>query len=139
MIEQWGRGIEAMIGACEEAGVPPPELRYEEIGLTVDYSAKAVGDPRQDLVPQVGTKSAPSRDQVEILRLAWEAQSLIGLMTVIGRSDRTKFRNQVLRPLLEDGLIEMTVPDKPRSPRQQYRTTERGRAVAGAGTPKPDR
>lgn len=35
-------------------------------------------------------------------------------MQIAKRSDRTKFRNQILRPLLEDGLVEMTIPDKPK-------------------------
>jgi ATP-dependent DNA helicase RecG len=48
-------------------------------------------------------------------------------MSLSGRSDRTKFRAAVLQPLLDAGLIAMTEPDKPRSPRQQYRTTEKGR------------
>jgi ATP-dependent DNA helicase RecG len=52
--------------------------------------------------------------------------SLLDLMTITGRSDRTKFRNQVLGPLIEDGLIEMTIPDKPRSSKQKYRLTEKG-------------
>lgn len=73
-----------------------------------------------------GTKSAPSRHQVEILHKCQEAKTLLELMTIVGRSDRTKFRNQVLNPLLEGGLIEMTIPDKPRSSRQKYRLTERG-------------
>jgi len=47
-------------------------------------------------------------------------------MAVTGRTDRTKFRNQVLAPLMEKGLIEMTIPDKPRSSKQRYTTTERG-------------
>lgn len=42
------------------------------------------------------------------------------LMEVAGRSDRTKFRNQVLGPLLAEGLLEMTLPDKPRSSKQRY-------------------
>ncbi|MEW6665912.1 MAG: Fic family protein [Thermodesulfobacteriota bacterium] len=29
--------------------------------------------------------------------------------------------------MLERGLIEMTIPDKPRSSKQKYRLTERGR------------
>jgi ATP-dependent DNA helicase RecG len=30
---------------------------------------------------------------------------------------------------MEDGLIEMTIPDKPRSSNQQYRLTDKGRAL----------
>ncbi len=44
-----------------------------------------------------------------------------------GRSNRTKFRDQVLSPLLEAGLVEMTIPDKPTSSKQRYRITEQGK------------
>jgi len=50
-------------------------------------------------------------------------------MAVTGRSDRTKFRNQVLGPLMEDDLIEMTIPDKPRSSKQKYWLTMAGQTV----------
>jgi len=46
-----------------------------------------------------------------------------------GRANRTKFRDQLLSPLLEAGLVEMTHPDKPRSSKQRYRLTERGLAL----------
>ena len=46
-----------------------------------------------------------------------------------GRKNRTKFRNQVIRPLLDAGWIEMTIPDKPTSRKQRYRTTAAGRDV----------
>ena len=48
-------------------------------------------------------------------------------MSHAGRHDRTKFRNQVLKPLLNAGWLEMTVPSKPTSSRQKYRTTDTGR------------
>jgi ATP-dependent DNA helicase RecG len=50
-------------------------------------------------------------------------------MTLLERSNRTKFRDQVLNPLLEAGLVEMTIPQKHRSSKQQYRLTEKGRQV----------
>jgi len=37
------------------------------------------------------------------------------------------FRESYLLPALKAALIEMTVPDKPRSSKQRYRITESGR------------
>ena len=48
-------------------------------------------------------------------------------MTLVGRINRAKFKNQVLKPLLEAGWLEMTIPDKPTSSKQTYRLTEKGR------------
>ena len=56
-------------------------------------------------------------------------KSLVDLMAVVGRVNRTKFRDQVLNPLLAKGLIEMTVPEKPKSRLQKYRLTAAGRAL----------
>ena len=74
-------------------------------------------------------KVAPSRHQVEILNQCKEERPLGDLMAIAKRTDRTKFRNQVLNPLLKAGLLEMTIPDKPRSSKQKYRHTEKGCGV----------
>ena len=37
------------------------------------------------------------------------------------------FRETYLLPALQAGLIEMTIPDKPRSSKQRYRLTMEGR------------
>ena len=50
-------------------------------------------------------------------------------MQMAGRSNRTKFRDQVLKPLMEAGWLEMTIPDKPRSSKQKYRLTDKGREL----------
>jgi hypothetical protein len=55
-------------------------------------------------------------------------RSMVELLAVAGRTNRTKFREQVLRPLFDAGFIEMTVPGKPTSSKQRYRLTARGRA-----------
>ncbi|MFK4028017.1 Fic family protein [Stutzerimonas balearica] len=51
------------------------------------------------------------------------------LMAFTGRSNRSKFREQVLNPLLALGLVETTIPDKPTSSKQRYRLTAAGRAL----------
>ncbi len=43
------------------------------------------------------------------------------LMTQLGLSDRKSFSQRYLQPALQQGLIEMTLPDKPRSSLQRYR------------------
>ncbi len=48
-------------------------------------------------------------------------------MKMSGRSNRTKFRDQVLKPLLEANLIEMTIPEKLTNSKQHYRITARGK------------
>ncbi len=47
-------------------------------------------------------------------------------MASVSRKDRTKFRNQILKPLLDAGWLEMTIPDKPTSSKQKYRLTIKG-------------
>jgi hypothetical protein len=44
-----------------------------------------------------------------------------------GLGDRKHFRTEYLRPAMEQGLIEMTIPEKPRSSNQKYRLTDKGR------------
>ena len=68
------------------------------------------------------------RDQVAIMRKCQTESTIGGLMNLAGRTNRTKFRDQVLKPLLSADFIEMTIPDKPRSSQQKYRLTEKGRA-----------
>ena len=53
--------------------------------------------------------------------------SAIELMELLGLSHRPTFRKNYLHPALEAGLIEMTMPDSPKSPTQKYRLTEKGR------------
>ena len=46
-----------------------------------------------------------------------------------GQKDHTYFKNNVINPLIELGIVEMTHPDSPNSPTQRYRLTEAGKAL----------
>jgi ATP-dependent DNA helicase RecG len=48
------------------------------------------------------------------------------LQDALGLSDRENFRKTYLLPALEQGVIEMTLPDKPNSRSQRYRLTAFG-------------
>jgi len=49
------------------------------------------------------------------------------MQAALSLKDRKSFRERYLKPALGDGLIEMTIPDKPNSRLQRYRLTDKGR------------
>ena len=128
IVERAGSGILDMIELCAESGLRPPEFR-QDAGSFIQTLWRPVqsGSTEENVTAQVGTKLALSQHQVEVLSNCLEDSELSKLMIIVGRSDRTKFRHQVLNPLITAGLIEMTIPDKPRSSLQKYRITEKGR------------
>ena len=48
------------------------------------------------------------------------------MLAFMGLTDRTKFRRKYIRPLLEVGIIEQTMPEKPNSRNQKYQLTNKG-------------
>jgi len=136
-VEVWGRGTNRVIEMCKKHGVPPPLFEERQGFLIVTFRAQlvaegAAGTSGARSGDQVGTKSGLSRDQVEVLRLCCQEQPLVAMMNVVGRQNRTKFRDGLVKPLIEAGLLELTIPDKPRSSKQKYRLTEKGRRVLGS-------
>jgi ATP-dependent DNA helicase RecG len=77
----------------------------------------------------VGPKSVLSLSQVEILRNCLKEKDIGVLMAIAGPTNRTRFRNHELKPLLESGWLEMTIPGKPTSSKQKYRITMEGRKL----------
>ncbi len=137
-VEKVGSGIRRMRDAAKAAGVPAP--RFEATGFFTITYRKPVGTAGietqiQQAVArdedQVGTKSGLSRDQVDILMLCRQERPMIELMRAVGRQNRTKFRDGLIRPLIEAGLIEYTIPDKPNSRLQKYRLTVKGKKNIG--------
>jgi len=77
--------------------------------------------------PQVTPQVAPQVAQlVEVLdgeMLRSELQQALGL------KDRKSFTARYLKPALDAGLVEMTIPDKPSSRLQRYRLTTQGKEL----------
>jgi ATP-dependent DNA helicase RecG len=118
-------------------GSPPPEFEFDEdyryfmVRLPVHPEARAASAAVAKVTGDVGTESALSRHQMEILHKCTEDTPIGDLMSIARRADRTKFRNQILRPLLRAELLQMTIPEKPNSRLQKYHLTQKGRAWLG--------
>lgn len=91
--------------------------------------------PEGEVTPQVteqGTEQVTEQgteqgtEQVErqnrILEYCVVARSREEMMSFLGLSHREHFRSAILQPLLEQGLLAPTLPDKPNSPKQRYIT-----------------
>lgn len=80
---------------------------------------------------QVCPKSVPSEEGALIIRnLAQEGPvSITRLMEWAGESNRTRFRKNYLNGLMNEDLIEFTIPEKPRSSKQKYRLSEKGKEL----------
>jgi len=107
-IERMGTGTRDMIQDCRNAGLAEPDFSLTDGFVTTVHrkpgrAFEAVGGKREI---ESSAESGIQEDQVG---------------TKSGPS-----RDQVLNPLIEDKLIEMTVPDKPRSSQQKYRLTKKG-------------
>ncbi len=127
LADELGSGVRNLMKYGKAYGGEDPELVEGDIfKIIIKVPEFGSGKKSGDSAEQ-GTKSALSRDQVEILHNCLEEKSIGDLMDLVGRTNRTKFRDQVLKPLITAGLIEMTEPDKPTSSKQKYRTTEKGK------------
>ena len=68
---------------------------------------------------------------MDLVRLLARTGALksVEILKYLGLKDRTHMRQRYLDPALKLGLIELTIPDQPRSANQQYRLTAKGKAL----------
>lgn len=112
------------------------------IRMTVPYITKdregQVVEAEQ-ATPQVAPPVAQVRPQVrpQVSTLVFRLLKALGhrekgvgqLLICLRLKDRKGLSRRYLSPALEQGLIEMSQPDSPRSPTQKYRLTAKGMAA----------
>lgn len=79
---------------------------------------------------QVGTKSGLSWDQAKkVLSFCLSERSLLEIMEQMQMTSRNKFRTKYIMPLINNGLLDRTQPDKPNSSKQKYVTAAKGKEL----------
>lgn len=119
-IERMGTGTGDMIARCREAGLPEPQFSLRD-GFVVTLPrrpARALEVVTPEVTPEVA----------RMLRVLTGDMSRAEIMAALGLTDEKHFREHYQQAAIAQGLIEMTLPDKPRSSRQKYRLTAKGRA-----------
>ena len=95
--------------------------RSQKIGKEVEQLSFIYDNNRDNLI--LGTKKGLSQDHLKILKNCRNESSAIELMKILNRTNKSKFKNVIINPLVENGFFELTNPDKPKSPTQKYRLT----------------
>jgi len=134
-IEKAGTGTLDMFALCKQAGLPEPEFRtnhgvfVQTIRRTVATSKVKAEEP-VEVTPEV-TPEVTGEVQRLILSLH-HGMIHADILSVLGLRGQGNFRTLYVVPAMEAGLVEMTIPDKPKSSRQKYRLSAKGRAWVAA-------
>ena len=97
--------------------------RSQKIGQEVEQMSFFYDDNNDNLI--LGTKKGLSLDHLKILKNCKNESSATELMEILNRTNKSKFKNTIVNPLIENGFFELTNPGKPKSPTQKYRLTNK--------------
>lgn len=67
--------------------------------------------------------------QIVLKALLTDSLTISALMKITGEKNKNRFRKGVLNPLIETEWIEPTIKDKPNSPKQAYRLTDKAKKM----------
>ena len=97
--------------------------RSQRIGKEVEQLSFLYDNNNDNLI--LGTKKGLSWDHLKILKNCKNESSAIELMEILNRSNKSKFKNTIINLLVENDFLELTNPEKPKSPAQKYRLTSK--------------
>ena len=121
IVRQRQKEYYAALGLADQQGNASPFIEFMLAAL-------------QDAVEALHSDQASDQvsDQVHRLleALLQGDKSAAELMATLSLRHAPTFRKNYLNPALENGLVERTLPDTPRNPRQRYRLTAKGRIRA---------
>jgi len=118
-IERMGTGIRDMIRRCRHAGLPEPEIR-------LDGGCFVLTIQRQKF--ESGAQSGAQSEAI-LKNLGKEPLSAAELAVALELQSKTGAFKRTLQELVDSGMIEYTIPEKPTSRLQKYRLTEKGRRL----------
>ena len=90
-----------------------------------DQVTDQVTDQAADQVTDQATDQVTP--QLTVMKAVFGEMSRQQIQESLGLKHARHFREVYLEPTLRAGLVEMTIPDKPRSSKQRYRLTPAGR------------
>ena len=127
-IEKAGTGIRRIRDEARDLRCAEPAFESDSFVTVTFRPNPAVRAAAGKVVPQVaGEVAGEVAPEIRLLLATSGEMTRQQLQEALGLKHEDHFRAAYLLPALRAGLIEMTIPDKPRSSRQRYRLTPAGR------------
>jgi ATP-dependent DNA helicase RecG len=143
LIEAWGTGIQRM--RREVADYPEIELVLQEVGHAFQVQFRKLPVSSSSPTYRTRTGQGPDKqrtsfelgpDMLKLLDFCRTGRSVKEMMRFLGLKHRETFLKNYLHPLIQERLILMTIPDKPKSPKQRYVITPAGLKALGSDSQK---
>ena len=123
MVEAWGRGFEKIKEACGLYNGPLPEYEINESGIMVLCKAcdRYLALLRDDGQHHVQSEQDSEQDVINrIVKYCREPRTTKEIVEYFGFTNRLYFKRHYLDKMLADGILNMTIPEKPTSKNQKY-------------------
>ena len=126
--DELGSGVRNLTKYVKIYSKSTPELIEEDIFKIIIPLTPQVTpqDTMQDTMQDTTQVNPQDNRYNKILSFCKEEKSREEIQKYISINNRDYFRKHILTPLIENGLLELTIPDKPTSRNQKYRTTKKG-------------
>jgi ATP-dependent DNA helicase RecG len=130
-VEIWGRGTNRVISMCKKYGTAVPVFEDRNGFMHVTFKTEMVAGKaglRPESQPESQPESRPESLESRVLLVLKNGS--LGKQEIsarLGQKDVSGQLNIVVRSLVDEGLIGLTIPDKPKSRLQKYRLTGKGR------------
>jgi len=110
-VEHIGSGIKRIRNPCREYGIAEPRIEVSANWFTMTF--RRLGDQEAEAADEVTPEVTPEvRNMLSVLDGEMARRDI---MSALGLSDEKHFREHYQQTAIRLCLIEMTIPDKPRS------------------------
>ena len=128
LMEKVGTGFEKVLGSYKPYGLKYKPMAYSNeeffritlMDLSFDQNANSKMTPQVTQQETVNIGEEISQKHMELLEYCEIARSREEMMSFVKLKDRNNFTKNYINPLLSQGLVAMTIPDKPKSSHQKY-------------------
>lgn len=138
MTEGRGTGIPKILRELKKNESPLPIFNTDiersflvvELPIHTSFKQEILQETLQETLQEISDISGKIS---KLIKICNDNMTRKELMSALKLSDRVNFVNKYLNPAIEQGFIEMTIPDNPKNRNQRYKLTQKGKGLKEKG------